>query len=101
MSVVKRCGFGFLGILVVLFLVFAMVPAVAPLAAENRNPTFDQWMFIGNYESKPTPEMVEHGLGDPKGIYVAGYDTKMGKIDSDIRLVYEMGSPNFLALSPN
>ncbi len=66
----------------------------------NGEEPADQWVYIGNYLSDPTPEMIENHLGKPKGIYVADYDSRSGKIGVP-RLAFEMNSPNFFALSPD
>lgn len=75
-----------------------MIGAAEP---EQTGRAGDRWAFIGNYSSDPTPEMVENRLEKAEGIYVADYDSKTGRLSPDLRLAYEMTSPNFLALSPD
>ena len=84
-----------------LFTLTAGERMVGAAEAKKGDSVPDRWVFIGNYSSDPTPEMVENHLGKAQGIYVADYDSKTGRVGTDVRLVHEMESPNFLALSPN
>ena len=58
------------------------------------------WLYIGGYGSEPNEAMKELGVSQLKGIYVSDYEQSTGKI-SNLRLVAEIGSPNFFAFSPD
>ena len=60
----------------------------------------NDWVYIGGYSAEPTDAMKELGVEKLKGIYVAPYDTALGKL-SEPRLVAEIDAPNFFSLSPN
>jgi 6-phosphogluconolactonase len=51
----------------------------------------DQWVYFGTYTNAKSPS---------KGIYVAGFDSKTGKLERPV-LAAETGSPSFVAISPS
>ena len=82
-----------------ILLLLAAVSALA--AAPFEGIDYDQWMYIGNYRSKPTAEMNEHRVGVSEGIYVTGYRSAWGIVEPNPRLAAEISSPNFFAVSPD
>ena len=83
-------------------LILLLLAAVSALAAAPfEGIDYDQWMYIGNYRSKPTAEMNEHRVGVSEGIYVTGYRSAWGIVEPNPRLAAEISSPNFFAVSPD